>query len=165
MLVLLAGYLIACARLHDRPWTLRGHEIVLPSPQRALAQIAASSLNWLAIAATIWVLLPEHVNFAAVLTVFLLSSVVGAMTHVPGGLGVLEAVFFALLGDEVPQHDLLAGLLAFRAFYYFGPLLIAIVLYAWIEFRGRRGGVRRRKVKVGRTGHAVRHARRREATG
>ncbi|WP_051362062.1 lysylphosphatidylglycerol synthase domain-containing protein [Solimonas soli] len=143
MLLLLAGYLVLCARRHERPWRWRQHEVVLPSPRRALAQIGASSLNWLAIAATIWVLLPEHVGFAAVLTVFLLSSVAGAMAHVPGGLGVLEAVFLALLGDEVPEHDLIAGLLAFRAFYYLIPLALALALYVWIEIRGRRGGARR----------------------
>jgi len=144
MLLLLAGYLVLCALRHDKPWRWREHEIMLPSLQRALAQIAASSLNWLAIAGTIWVLLPQEVSFFAVLTVFMLSSVVGAMTHVPGGLGVLEAVFLTLLRGQVPEHDLLAGLLAFRAFYYLIPLAIALVLYVWIEIRGRRGGARKK---------------------
>lgn len=143
MLLLLAAYLALCARSHGKTWTFRGTEFSLPSLRMALGQVVASSLNWAAIAATIWILLPDSVGFGAVLAVFLLSSVAGAMTHVPGGLGVLEAVFIALLGADVAQHRLIAALLAFRVFYYFGPLAIAIALYLWIEVRGRRGGARR----------------------
>lgn len=151
MLLLVAGYLVACAVSRGRTWTFRGTDFYLPSLRMALGQIVASSLNWIAIAATIWILLPDSVGFGSVLAVFLLSSVAGAMTHVPGGLGVLEAVFIALLGDEIAQHRLIAALLAFRVFYYFGPLAIAIVLYLWIEMRGRRGGAReRRRARAGR---------------
>ncbi|NKF21317.1 lysylphosphatidylglycerol synthase domain-containing protein [Solimonas marina] len=145
LLLLLAVYLALCAFAQNKVWTLRGTEFSLPSWPLALTQVAASSLNWLAIAATIWVLLPDSVGFGTVLAVFLLSSVAGAMTHVPGGLGVLEAVFVALLGGDVSQHRLIAALLAFRVFYYFGPLAIAIALYLWIEMRGRRGGAHRER--------------------
>ncbi|WP_026352943.1 lysylphosphatidylglycerol synthase transmembrane domain-containing protein [Solimonas variicoloris] len=143
MLALLSAYVALCARWHDRTLSLRGHEFRLPTLRLACAQITLSSLNWLAIATTIWVLLPEHVGFAAVLSVFLLSSVAGAVTHVPGGIGVLEAVFFALLGSRVAEHDLLAALLAFRGVYYIGPLAPGFLLYLWIELRGRRGSARR----------------------
>lgn len=145
MLLGVAAYLLLCARSHGKVWTFRNTEFSLPSLRMAFGQIAASSLNWLAIAATIWILLPDSVSFGAVLAVFLLSSVAGAMTHVPGGLGVLEAVFIALLGGQVTEHRLIAALLAFRAFYYLGPLVIAIALYLWIEIRGRRGGARKRR--------------------
>lgn len=162
LLLAVAAYLILCARSHGKVWTFRNTEFSLPSLRLACGQIAASSLNWLAIAATIWLLLPDSVSFGAVLAVFLLSSVAGAMTHVPGGLGVLEAVFIALLGGEVSEHRLLAALLAFRAFYYLGPLVIAIGLYIWIEMRGRRGGARekRRQARAERRrGKAAPHAR------
>lgn len=145
LLAIVAGYLLLCARSRGRVWRLRGTDFSLPSLRMACGQVAVSCLNWLAIAATIWILLPDSVGFGTVLTVFLLSSVAGAMTHVPGGLGVLEAVFIALLGGEVPQHQLIAGLLAFRAFYYLIPLVVAIALYVWIELRGRRGGARRQQ--------------------
>lgn len=148
MLVLVTAYVVMCARSHGKVWTFRGTEFSLPSARMALGQIVASSLNWLAIAATIWMLLPDSVSLGEVLAVFLLSSVAGAMTHVPGGLGVLEAVFVAMMGGEVPEHRLIAALLAFRVFYYFGPLAVAIALYAWIELRGRKGGARRQRRKL-----------------
>src|SRR3546814_4487713 len=85
MLLLVAAYLLLCARSHGRTWTFRGTEFSLPSLRMAVGQVVASSLNWIAIAATIWILLPDSVGFGTVLAVFLLSSVAGAMTHVPGG--------------------------------------------------------------------------------
>jgi uncharacterized membrane protein YbhN (UPF0104 family) len=161
LLLLVAAYLVLCARSHGKVWSFRGTDFKLPSLRMAVGQVAASSLNWIAIAATIWVLLPAPVSFGAVLAVFLLSSVAGAMTHVPGGLGVLEAVFIALLGGEIAQHRLIAALLAFRVFYYFGPLAIAIALYLWIEMRGRNGGARRearRKARQAQRASPPRHS-------
>jgi hypothetical protein len=44
-----------------------------------------------------------------VLGVLLVAAVAGAITHIPAGLGVLEAVFLALLSDAVPAHVLLGA--------------------------------------------------------
>lgn len=60
------------------------------------------------------------------------------ITHVPAGLGVLEAVFIALLGAQLPQHQLLAALLAYGAIYYLAPLLLAAALYFVMEARAKR---------------------------
>jgi hypothetical protein len=49
---------------------------------------------------------------------------------------VLEAVFVALLGQQVPTAHLLAALLAYRALYYLAPLLLASTLYFALEMRG-----------------------------
>jgi uncharacterized membrane protein YbhN (UPF0104 family) len=57
---------------------------------------------------------------------------------VPAGLGVLEAVFVALLSHVVPVPKLLAALLAWRAIYYLAPLAAATVVYAVVEARARR---------------------------
>ena len=43
----------------------------------------------------------------------LLAAVAGLIAHVPGNLGVLEAVFVGLLGHRVPPHLLLAALLGY----------------------------------------------------
>ena len=159
MLLVLASYIGLCARLRSRPLRFRGRELPLPGWRMALLQVVASSANWLAIAGVIYVLLHEHVSYGAVLAAFLLSSVAGAMAHVPGGLGVLEAVFFALLGGSVPQHELLAGLLAFRAIYYLVPLLLAGLLYGWLEWRAPGRLAHSRKAR----GSRSRRARRRQA--
>ncbi|CCQ70266.1 hypothetical protein CWATWH0402_2752 [Crocosphaera watsonii WH 0402] len=50
------------------------------------------------------------------------------MSTVPGGLGVFETVILFSLPNTVSQADILGGLIAYRAIYYFLPLIVAIVL-------------------------------------
>jgi uncharacterized membrane protein YbhN (UPF0104 family) len=61
--------------------------------------------------------------------------VAGVITHVPAGLGVLEAVFVALLSSQVPKEQLLAVLLTYRALYYLAPLIAATLMYPLFEAR------------------------------
>jgi hypothetical protein len=133
------AYLLACALAPQRQWHWRGHRIDLPSGRVALVQLLLSTANWLVIAAVIHTLLGRQVDYALVLGVTLLAAVAGAVTHVPAGLGVLEAVFVALLGHAMPQNEILAALLTYRALYYLGPLLLAVVAYVIMELGWRRG--------------------------
>jgi hypothetical protein len=59
--------------------------------------------------------------------------VAGVLTHVPAGLGVLETVFVVLLGDRIPEPELLAALLAYRAIYYLVPLGLAALAWPLLE--------------------------------
>lgn len=131
-------YLALSAYARRRSWTVRGTEIRLPPPQMALAQVCLSIANWLVIAAVLFVLLKQQVPFHMVLAVLLMASIAGVIAHIPAGLGVIEAVFFAFLGGQIAQSSLLAALLAYRAVYYLGPLLIALVVYVALEVRARR---------------------------
>ena len=65
--------------------------------------------------------------------VLLVAAIAGVITHVPAGLGVLEAVFVALLSYQLPASELLATLLAYRAIYYLIPLMIAALVYVVLE--------------------------------
>lgn len=138
MLAVVAGYLAVCARWHDQTWTVRGHEFRPPSLRFAALQLAVSMANWAVIGATVWVLLQGKVSYPGVLGVLLVAAVAGVITHVPAGLGVLEAVFVALLSHVVPTPKLLAALLAYRAIYYLAPLAAATAAYTVIEARARR---------------------------
>ena len=60
------------------------------------------------------------------------------ITHVPAGLGVLEAVFVALLAHRMPQGQILAALIGYRALYYIAPLAIAAVAFLAMELRARK---------------------------
>lgn len=132
------AYLLLCARARRRTWTLRGHDIELPPLRIAGIQLALSMSNWLVMAVLVTLLMPDEVAFATVLGVLLISAVAAAMTHIPAGLGVLEAVFFVLLGHQVTQPELLAVLLTYRALYYLAPLAIAAVAYFLLEARAAR---------------------------
>jgi len=137
MLAAILSYLIACAGWHDRFWKIRGHKLHLPSFPLALLQVLLAAANWLTMAAILFVLLRQQVPYPDVLGVLLLGAVATAIIHVPAGLGVLEAVFIALLGARIAQPSLLAALLCYRALYYLAPLLVAATLYAAFEAKGR----------------------------
>ena len=133
LLALAVAYLGLCLFASQREWSIRGRSWSLPSARMALLQLAISSLNWMLIAGVVWTLLQQRVDYPSVLGALLLAAVAGVLTHVPAGLGVLEGVFLAVLAGRVPQHDILAALLAYRALYYLAPLLMAGGLFFWLE--------------------------------
>jgi uncharacterized membrane protein YbhN (UPF0104 family) len=137
-LVVVLAYLALCAWSRRRSWTVRGHEIDLVPTRIALLQLALSAANWLAIGAVMWTLLQGRVDYTAVLSVLLLAAMAGLIVRVPAGLGVLEAVFLALLSHQVPEGQLLGALLAYRAIYYLAPLAVAAVLYLVTEAQAKR---------------------------
>jgi uncharacterized membrane protein YbhN (UPF0104 family) len=131
-------YLGSCAFSRRRSWTVRGHEIELPSLRMALAQLGISSVHWLTMAAVPWMLLQGQVEYATALQVLLIAAIAGVITHIPGGLGVIEAVFIALLSHRIAEHQLLGALLAYRALFYITPLVVGALLYLKVEVRARR---------------------------
>jgi glycosyltransferase 2 family protein len=131
------GYLAACQFCKKRAWSIRGMEINLPSVRMACLQLALGALNWSLMAAVIFTLLPAKLDYPLVLGVLLISAIAGVLTHVPAGLGVLEAVFIALLQHEASRGSLLAGLIAYRAIYFIVPLLIALVMYLAVEAKAK----------------------------
>jgi uncharacterized membrane protein YbhN (UPF0104 family) len=133
MLAAATVYLTLCGLAANRSWTLRGRRIRLPTLSFAVLQCAASVLNWLLMASVIFILLQQKVAFSAVLGALLLNALALAVVDVPGGLGVLETIFVALLGDRLPATELLAALLAYRGIYYLAPLLIATPVYLALE--------------------------------
>jgi uncharacterized membrane protein YbhN (UPF0104 family) len=137
MLAVAAAYLLACARWRGRTFHVRGHHFRLPTPQLGMLQVALAALNWALMATILFVLLDGELAWPLVLATLLLSAVASAMVHIPAGIGVLEAVFVAVLGTLAPEPRLLAALLAYRAVYYLLPLLLALAFYA--AFEARRG--------------------------
>ena len=71
------------------------------------------------------------------LATVLVAAVSGLVLRVPAGLGVLEAVGVLLLTGPLPRDTVLAALLAYRALYYFAPLLLATLAFGWAELHKR----------------------------
>jgi uncharacterized membrane protein YbhN (UPF0104 family) len=138
MLALTAGYLAACATWHGRSFHLRGHHFRLPSLPLATLQVLLAALDWSLMATIVHLLLGAAFAWPLVLGTLLLASVATALVHIPAGLGVMEAVFVAVLAGGVPDPRILAALLAWRAVYYLAPLLLAAAFYLGFEARGRR---------------------------
>ena len=98
-------------------------------------QIGVSSVNWLLIAGVLFLLLQREIPYPTVLATLLVAAIAGVLTHVPAGLGVLEAVFVTLLSSNMATSGLLAALLAYRGIYYLVPLAIAAAAYLFLEAR------------------------------
>lgn len=140
-LVAIAGaYLTLCAFSRQRTLSLRGHAIELPSPRMAGLQLLMGAGNWLVMSGIVFILLQQRIEFSAVVGVLLVAAIAGVITHIPAGLGVLEAVFVALLSHQMPSHDVLAALVAYRAVYYVVPLALASGLYFVMEAKARKLG-------------------------
>jgi phosphatidylglycerol lysyltransferase len=139
ILGLLTAYVLVNARL-KRPLTFRGVELVLPGTKLALAQIGVASLDWALAGAALYALVPDSwgIHFPSFLATFLLAQVAGLVSQVPGGLGVFESLMILLLPPELPRQQILGCLVAFRAIYYFCPLIASTVLLAVHEVSGRR---------------------------
>jgi phosphatidylglycerol lysyltransferase len=140
-LILSVGYLSWCAfrgkRLRIRSW-----EFATPSIKIALSQVAVASLDWAMAGLVLYTLLPQQtpVSYLGLLGIFLLAQVVGLISHVPGGLGVFEAMVMYSLSPEVPAATILGALVAFRVIYYLLPLAGAIVTLGTYELvRTRKG--------------------------
>jgi uncharacterized membrane protein YbhN (UPF0104 family) len=137
LLALALAYLGACAFSRQRSFSLRGHEVDLPSLRLAALQLGMGAGNWLLMSGIVFILLQHRIDFFTVASVLLLAAIAGVITHIPGNLGVLEAVFVALLSHRMPQHELLAGLVAYRVVYYLVPLVLASVIYLAMEAHAR----------------------------
>jgi phosphatidylglycerol lysyltransferase len=126
---------LARTKLEIRGWALRA-----PGPYIGLTQIALSVLDLSLSTAVLWSLLPPgaHIGFITFLGVYAAAVIAGIISHVPGGVGVFEAVIlFTLPG--VPTDALLGSLLAYRAVYYVVPLVCGTLLFAWKELAAQRG--------------------------
>lgn len=136
------AYLLACT-WYRKPIRILGWEFVPPSGRMALAQIAIACTDWILVVAVLWAVLPlppANLTFGVMLCAFALAQVAGLVSHVPGGLGVFEFTFVALLsGYDEPTH-LLSAVIVFRIIYYLFPLGIALVLLTVNEIS--RGGSR-----------------------
>jgi hypothetical protein len=137
LLLAAIAYLALCGWSRQRSWKVRGTELHLPPLPMALTQASLSIANWLVIGGVMFVLLGARVPFHVVLAVLLVAAVAGVVTHIPAGLGVIEAVFFAFLAGNVPEGQLVAALLAYRATYYLAPLAMALPGYLMLEARAR----------------------------
>lgn len=142
LLLLLGAYLTLCVLRPGGVLRLRRLEMRIPTLRVAAVQIGASVVHWFSTCMVIFVLLPDSLSFTTVLGVLMMSSIAGAAMHIPAGLGVIEAVFVAALGDRLPLPQILAALLAYRATFYLGPLLLALFAFPFLEWGSRSAALR-----------------------
>lgn len=136
LLLLVAGYLLLALR---RPRLRFGVvRFAMPDIDVAVLQLLLAVTHWSLTAAVIWTLLPSTVTYPIALATLLLAAIAAVVTHIPAGLGVLEAVFLALLTGRVAAADVLAAVLAFRAIYHLLPLSVAGLWFLSAEAHRKR---------------------------
>lgn len=128
LLLGLAGYIYWTSARHH-PIRLGSWEAPAPSARVSLLQLLFGAVDIAIVAGVAYLLLPEQVelSYPAFVGLYVLAMVAGAVSHVPGGLGVFESVLLLLLPGDAPASSVLASLLAFRGVYYLLPLLTMIV--------------------------------------
>jgi len=126
-----------------RPLRLGRWQLALPATGTAWRQILVGALDWGLAAAVLYVLMPSDIviDFGPFLAIFVLAQMAGLISHVPGGLGVFEAVMLAGLGatGNAPEAaSILGALAAFRGVYYLLPLCVATLTVLFREARSLR---------------------------
>ncbi|MEW6292565.1 MAG: YbhN family protein [Pseudomonadota bacterium] len=130
----LCGLYVLGSWLHFKPVHFRSVHIVYPRLPVVARQLMAAPLELIAAAGIIYFVLPDTGNpgFLIVLGAFLLSFSAGLISQTPGGIGVMEAVFLAVL-HTVPPSDVIAALLIWRLMYLLIPLAISLPLVVAFE--------------------------------
>ncbi len=106
---------------------IRGVELAYPAPRIVAIQTIIAPIEIIGAAGIIYFALPAegHPGFLLVIGAFLLSFCAGLVSQVPGGVGVMEAIFLALM-PEVPATSVFAALLVWRLLYLIVPLVVSI---------------------------------------
>lgn len=108
----------------------------LPGVRLSLLQLVITLLDVIFAATVLYLLLPSSPPFSTFLLVYLLALAAGVLSHVPGGIGVFEAIILAAFASEVGAAPLTAALLLYRAIYVLLPLILACLTLLLSE--GRR---------------------------
>jgi phosphatidylglycerol lysyltransferase len=137
------GYL-AFVRLRKAPIRLGGWAVRVPSLGMTALQILVGTLDIVLVSSVLYLLLPDSaaIAFLPFVAVYLASVLVGVLSHVPAGLGVLESMLLLLL-PHVPPAELLAAVLLYRVIYEIVPVLLALALWGTFELGSQHGAWRR----------------------
>ncbi len=135
LLAVVATYL-ALAAFRHRPIWIRNFELPVPALTLALGQIVVGTLDPLLVSAALYEMLKgvAHIGYLPVAICYIAANVVAMLSHVPGGLGVIEAVILSL----VPGANVIGALVAFRAIYYLIPFGIGSLIFGVTELVRRQ---------------------------
>lgn len=132
---------LALAAFVRKPLVIRRWTLEVPPLRLALGQILVGSVNFAFVAACLHQALAAvtDVAYIGVASVYVIANTTALISHVPGGLGVIESVVMHLL----PQADLIGPLLVFRFVYFLVPLGLGSALFLVTELIYRRRGAPR----------------------
>lgn len=131
--IVAALFLLSIRRRELR--VLRWNVRLLP-PNLALRLLLVSVLDLGASAAALWILLPENaIDPLAFVGWYAIAVALGLVSHIPGGLGVFEAIIVLACAGRAPPGEVVGALVLYRIIYYLAPLTVGAVLLAGYELR------------------------------
>jgi phosphatidylglycerol lysyltransferase len=134
------GLVVVFCGIRRAPLQFGSWVVEVPGAGLTLTQILLTAVDLVGAAAALWFLLPEgKVDFATFSAIYAAATALGVISHVPGGIGVFEAVVVFALGNKVSPSLAAAALLAYRAVYFLLPLMLAGLLLAAYELRRLAG--------------------------
>jgi uncharacterized membrane protein YbhN (UPF0104 family) len=139
-----AGWLVL-AVVRRRPIRVWKWCVAVPPPRLAALQIAVGTVNFGFVAATLHqvLLTAAEAGYLQVAAVYVIGNVAALVSHVPGGLGVIESVVMYLL----PAANLIGAVILFRFVYFLLPLPLGGLSFLATElyYRGRGAAARSEK--------------------
>jgi hypothetical protein len=109
-----------------KPLKVRHWRFEFPRVELAAAQVLVGSVNFGFVAACLHQMLSAmgQASYLKVAAASITANIAAIISHVPGGLGVLEATIVHVL----PGAASIAAVVAYRVIYYFIPLVIGLPL-------------------------------------
>ncbi|OCG06594.1 hypothetical protein A9G13_10025 [Gilliamella sp. wkB178] len=104
-------------------WAIR-----LPNLRLACWQFLITLLDAILAGSILYFLLPNHPSFITFIMIYILALVAGVLSHIPGGVGVFEAIILAAFSSEIGAASLTVALLIYRIIYILIPLIPAGIL-------------------------------------
>ncbi|AKL98249.1 phosphatidylglycerol lysyltransferase domain-containing protein [Endomicrobium proavitum] len=132
-LLILVAY-VGLSAFNSKPRKIFKWEISFPNIKIVAAQILLATADWIIASLTLFMLMPSgEIPYFILLKVFLVAQLLGIISQVPGGMGVFEASIALLLPQAAKHPGVIGGLLAYRAIFYFCPLVIALSMFGFYE--------------------------------
>lgn len=108
---------------------IRGEYVSLPPLKYFTAQILVSTADYLCASMVLFSLLPHSdITIFHYTGCYVISVLLGGMSQVPGGLGVLDSTLMLTLSPWYSGTEMIGALMVYRAVYYLFPLCLSAVL-------------------------------------
>lgn len=112
-----------------------GRDVSLPPIKYFWGQISISLADFLFASLVLFSLLPHSgIRIHHYIGCYVISALLGSLSQVPGGLGVLDSTLILTLSPWYSGPDLIGALMVYRIIYYLFPLCLSAVLLGCHQF-------------------------------
>lgn len=114
---------------------LGAYSFKIPSVRIVIIQFMITTLDVIASASVLYIFLPAGISFGVFLLVYFIALTVGMLSHIPGGIGVFEAILLAAFAHQLGASPLAAALVLYRLCYVVIPLILACFILLLSEIK------------------------------